>query len=177
MAIVDSTVHRCYVIDTSVLLADPGALERFEEHDVVVPLVVITELEAKRHHPELGHTARAALRYLETCRRRFGSLVEPLPVGEGGTLRVELNNVDTSRLPDVMRSSDNDSRILAVADNLARTGVDVVVVTKDLPLRLKASLLGLGADEYRNEQAASGEWTGMAHTRRLPGCIRTSGCT
>ena len=161
MAIVDSTVHRCYVIDTSVLLADPGALERFEEHDVVVPLVVITELEAKRHHPELGYTARAALRYLETRRQRFGSLVEPLPVGEGGTMRVELNNVDTSRLPDVMCSGDNDSRILAVADNLARTGLDVVVVTKDLPLRLKASLLGLGADEYRNELAAGSDWTGM----------------
>jgi PhoH-like ATPase len=158
---VGSIIQRCYVIDTSVLLADPGALERFHEHDVVIPLVVITELEAKRHHPELGYTARAALRYLETCRQRFGSLTEPFPVGDGGTLRVELNNIDPSRLPDVMRSGENDNRILAVADNLARSGLDVVVVTKDLPLRLKASLLGLGADEYRNEQAATAEWSGI----------------
>ncbi len=153
--------RRAYVIDTSVLLADPGALERFEEHDVVVPLVVIGELEAKRHHPELGYMARAALRYLETCRQRFGSLTDPLPVGDGGTLRVELNHVDTSRLPDVMRDGRNDSRILAVADDLAREGREVVVVTKDLPLRLKASLLGLGADEYRNEQTGGTEWSGM----------------
>jgi len=152
--------RRCYVIDTSVLLADPTALERFEEHDVVVPLVVIAELEAKRRHPELGHTARAALRYLETCRERWGSLTEPFPVGTGGTLRVELNHVDTSRLPEVMRGTDNDARILAVADDLARSGRNVTVVTKDLPLRLKASLLRLGADEYRNE-LARGEWSGI----------------
>ena len=156
-----ASARRSYVIDTSILLADPGALERFEEHDVVVPLVVITELEAKRGHVELGHTARAALRYLEACRQRHGTLVDPIPVGDGGTLRVELNHVDTSRLPEVMRTGDNDSRILAVADDLARHGTQVVVVTKDLPLRLKASLLGLNAEEYRHDQTGSDTWTGL----------------
>ncbi|MEO7943439.1 MAG: PIN domain-containing protein, partial [Marmoricola sp.] len=53
-----ATKPRTYVIDTSVLLADPGALKRFEEHEVVLPVVVITELEGKRHHPELGYFAR-----------------------------------------------------------------------------------------------------------------------
>ena len=57
-----------YVLDTSVLLADPGALRRFEEHEVVLPVVVITELEGKRHHPELGYFARAALRMLDELR-------------------------------------------------------------------------------------------------------------
>ena len=54
--------HRTFVLDTSVLLADPGALKRFAEHEVVLPVVVISELEGKRHHPELGFFARTALR-------------------------------------------------------------------------------------------------------------------
>ena len=56
---------RTYVLDTSVLLADPAALMRFDEHEVVLPIVVVTELEAKRHHPELGYFARQALRILD----------------------------------------------------------------------------------------------------------------
>ena len=60
--------RRTYVLDTSVLLADPGALKRFEEHEVVLPVVVITELEGKRHHPELGYFARSALRMLDELR-------------------------------------------------------------------------------------------------------------
>ncbi|MFN8052255.1 MAG: PhoH family protein [Acidimicrobiales bacterium] len=160
-AATDRSTRRTYVVDTSVLLADAMALERFEEHDVVLPLVVISELEAKRHHPELGHMARSALRYLEDLRTRHGSLTEPIALPNDGTVRIELNHVDSSRLPAPMRSESNDARILAVADNLARDGADVVVVTKDLPLRLKASLLGLGAEEYRNELAPREEWTGM----------------
>ena len=90
-----TTSHRTYVLDTSVLLADPGALRRFEEHEVVVPVVVITELEGKRHHPELGYFARAALRSLDELRVQHGRLDEPVPVGEaGGTIRVELNHTD-----------------------------------------------------------------------------------
>lgn len=157
--------RRTYVVDTSVLLADPGALERFEEHDVVVPLVVLSELEAKRAHPELGHMARSALRYLEAARTRHGSLTDPLPLPNGGRLRVELNHVDHSTLPATFRGEHNDNRILAVARNLAIAGDDVVVVTKDLPLRLKASLIGLGAEEYRNEQIDADEWTGIVEQR------------
>ena len=153
--------RRTYVLDTSVLLSDAMALERFDGHDVVLPLVVISELEAKRHHGELGHMARAALRYLEGLRTRHGSLTEPIPLDHGGTLRIELNHIDGALLPTPMRTETNDSRILAVADHLAREGLDVVVVTKDLPLRLKASLLGLGADEYRNELAPRAEYTGL----------------
>ena len=153
--------RRTYVLDTSVLLSDAMALERFDDHDVVLPLVVLSELEAKRHHGELGYMARAALRYLEDLRTRHGSLTDPIPLEHGGTLRIELNNVDGAGLPGPMRDSSNDARILAVADHLAHEGLDVVVVTKDLPLRLKASILGLGAEEYRNELAPRDEWTGM----------------
>jgi PhoH-like ATPase len=151
------------VLDTSVLLSDPGALTRFDEHEVVLPIVVLMELEAKRNHAELGWAARQALRTLEAFREAHGALTEPIPVTEGGgTLRVELNHQDRAGLPEAMRSSDNDHRILAVASNLAAEGCLVTVVTKDLPLRLKASIVGLQADEYRNEQAHHENWTGYA---------------
>src|SRR5699024_1278269 len=100
-----------------------GALTRFAEHEVVIPVVVVTELEGKRHHPELGYFARSALRHLDALRIRYGKLDEPLPIGEnGGTVRVELNHTDASALPAGFRLGDNDTRILSVAANLAAEG-------------------------------------------------------
>ncbi|KUL52104.1 ATP-binding protein [Streptomyces sp. NRRL F-4489] len=161
--------RRTYVLDTSVLLADPAAVSRFDEHEVVLPVVVVTELEAKRHHPELGYFARQALRRLDEYRVRYGRLDAPLPIGElGGTLRVELNHSDPGLLPAAFlnghsRLGDNDSRILAVARNLQAEGFDVTVVSKDLPMRIKASSVGLRAEEYRAELAITDSgWTGMA---------------
>ncbi|AWN29264.1 PhoH family protein [Streptomyces libani] len=156
--------RRTYVLDTSVLLADPGAMARFDEHEVVLPVVVVTELEAKRHHPELGYFARQALRLLDEYRVQFGRLDSPIPIGDlGGTLRVELNHSDPGILPAGFRLGDNDSRILAVARNLQAEGYDVTVVSKDLPLRIKASSVGLLAEEYRAELAITDSgWTGMA---------------
>ncbi|SHK69044.1 PhoH family protein [Streptomyces sp. NBC_00433] len=154
--------RRTYVLDTSVLLADPNAFTRFDEHEVVLPVVVVTELEAKRHHPELGYFARQALRLLDEFRIRYGRLDAPIPLGDfGGTLRVELNHSDPGVLPAGFRLGDNDSRILAVARNLQAEGYDVTVVSKDLPLRVKASSVGLLAEEYRAELAITSGWTGM----------------
>ncbi len=151
-----------YVLDTSVLLADPRALVRFAEHEVVIPIVVLMELEAKRNHPELGWAARQTLRHLERLRLEHGSLTRPLVVNEaGGTLRVELNHQDTAGLPAAMTADNNDHRILAVAHNLRLEGHDVAVVTKDLPLRLKASIVGLEAEQYRNELAEDATWAGF----------------
>lgn len=155
--------HRTFVLDTSVLLSDPRAIERFDEHEVVLPVVVVTELEAKRHHPELGYFARQALRLLDDLRIRHGRLDAPVPMGDqGGTLRVELNHTDPMSLPAGFRLGDNDTRILAVARNLANEGYDVCVVSKDLPMRVKASAVGLDAEEYRHEQTVDSGWTGMA---------------
>ena len=160
------------MLDTSVLLADPQALERFDEHAVVLPIVVLMELEAKRNHPELGWAARQSLRTLERLRLEHGSLTIPLPANEhGGTLRVELNHQSTAGLPPTMTSDNNDHRILAVAHNLRLEGHDVTVVTKDLPLRLKASIVGLDADEYRNELAADTSWTGFVELDVEPDVI------
>jgi len=161
----DAPAVRTYVLDTSVLLADPGALKRFAEHEVVLPVVVITELEGKRHHPELGFFARSALRALDDLRVSHGRLDEPVPVGEeGGTVRVELNHTDPTALPSGFRLGDNDTRILAVALNLANEGHAVTLVSKDLPLRIKASAVGLDAEEYRAEAVSDSDtgYTGLA---------------
>ncbi len=154
---------RTYVLDTSVLLADPAAFLRFVEHEVVLPLIVISELEAKRHHPELGYFARATLRRLDELRAAHGRLDTPLRVtDEGGTVRVELNHADPAVLPLGFRTDSNDARILSVALALKSEGKDVVLVTKDMPLRVKAASVGLVADEYRHDQATDPTWTGMS---------------
>ena len=150
-----------YVLDTSVLLSDPKAIFRFAEHAVVLPVVVIAELEAKRNDPEIGYFARQALRLLDELRIKHERLDFPIPVGEGGSLRVELNHSNMSALPSGLQLGDNDSRILAVALNLANDGLNVTVVSKDLPLRVKAASIGLTADEYRHELAVDSGWTGM----------------
>ena len=154
--------ERTYVLDTSVLLSDPRALFRFAEHPVVLPVVVITELESKRNDPEIGYFARAALRLLDDLRVEHERLDFPIPVGEGGSLRVELNHSSLSVLPSGLQLADNDSRILACALNLANDGLEVTVVSKDLPLRIKAASVGLDAQEYRAELAIDSGWTGMA---------------
>nr|WP_233197618.1 PhoH family protein [Cryobacterium sp. Y57] len=156
-----SQVERTFVLDTSVLLSDPKAIFRFAEHAVVLPVVVISELESKRNDPEIGYFARQALRNLDELRLKHERLDFPIPVGDGGSLRVELNHSNMSVLPSGLQLRDNDSRILAVALNLANDGMTVTVVSKDLPLRVKAASLGLAADEYRHELAVDSGWTGM----------------
>jgi len=156
------TKIKTFVIDTSVLLADPKAIFRFAEHEVVIPIIVINELEKKRNDPEIGYFARQALRHLDDLRMKHERLDFPVEVGDGGTLRVELNHINPEVLPVGFQLGDNDSRILAVAANLANEGFEVTVVSKDLPLRVKASALGLTADEYRAEMAVDSGYTGIA---------------
>ena len=159
--VVTDTV-RTYVLDTSVLLSDPWAVTRFAEHHVVLPIAVIGELEAKRHHPELGYFAREALRLLEDLRLRNGRLDGDIVVTDsGGTLRVELNHTDQSVLPAGFRDTGNDSRILACALNLRAEGADTVLVSKDVPLRVKAGSVGLPADEYHAQDVVLTGYTGI----------------
>jgi PhoH-like ATPase len=165
---VTNSPTRCYVLDTSVLLSDPWSLTRFDGHEVVLPLVVISELEGKRHHPELGWFARTALRQLDELRILHGRLDAPVPIGTGGaTLHVELNHTDPEVLPAGFRTDANDSRILACALNLAAERRadgrgEVVLVTKDMPLRVKAAAVGLQSDEYHALDVVPSGWTGMA---------------
>ena len=163
MAAKGQKTKKTFVLDTSVLLADPGALYRFAEHEVIIPIAVIGELETKRDHPELGYFARAALRALDDLRITHGRLDKALTITpEGGTLSVELNHTDLSTLPHgFLRDGTNDSRILAIAKNLMSDGKDVVLVTKDLPLRVKASSVGVEAQEYLAELVSNSGWTGI----------------
>jgi PhoH-like ATPase len=162
---VEETVRtgtRTYVLDTSVLLSDPKAPFRFAEHSVVLPVVVISELEGKRNDPEIGYFARQALRNLDELRVQHERLDFPVPVGEGGSLRVELNHSNMSVLPNGLQLGGNDARILAVAQNLANDGLEVTVVSKDLPMRVKAASIGLRAEEYYAELAVDAGYTGVA---------------
>jgi PhoH-like ATPase len=156
--------RKTYVLDTSVLLADPAALKRFAEHEIIIPITVIGELETKRDHPELGYFARAALRTLDDLRISHGRLDEAIKINDlGGTVKVELNHTDSSSLPaGFLRDGSNDSRILAIARNLMAESRSVILVTKDLPLRVKASSVGVESEEYRAELAQSSGWSGMA---------------
>ena len=163
MAAKGQKAKKTFVLDTSVLLADPGALYRFAEHEVIIPIAVIGELETKRDHPELGYFARAALRALDDLRVSHGRLDKALTITpEGGTLSVELNHTDLSTLPHgFLRDGTNDSRILAISKNLMSDGKNVVLVTKDLPLRVKASSVGVEAQEYLAELVSNSGWTGI----------------
>ncbi|PZU00833.1 MAG: ribonuclease [Gordonia sp. (in: high G+C Gram-positive bacteria)] len=153
---------RTYVLDTSVLLSDPWAVTRFAEHYVILPLVVIGELEGKRHHHELGWFAREALRMLDDLRLEHGRLDQQIPIGDlGGTVQVELNHTDPAVLPAGFRTDTNDSRILACALNLRAEGKDVTLVSKDTPLRIKAGAVGLAADEYHAQDVVTSGWSGM----------------
>ena len=154
--------ERTFVLDTSVLLSDPTALFRFAEHSVVIPVIVISELEKKRHDPEIGYFARQALRALDDLRIKHERLDFPIPLDGGGSIRVELNHSNQAVLPSGLQLGDNDSRILAVALNLAGDGLQVTVVSKDLPMRVKAASIGLSAEEYRAELATDPSWLGTS---------------
>ncbi|WAC66453.1 PhoH family protein [Agrococcus sp. SL85] len=156
------TRQRTYVLDTSVLLSDPGAIHRFAEHSVVIPVIVIAELEKKRHDPEIGYFARKALRNLDELRVAHERLDFPVPTEGGGSLRVELNHSNQQVLPSGLQLGDNDSRILAVAANLKNDDLDVCVVSKDMPMRVKAASIGIAAEEYLAEQAVDSGWMGTA---------------
>lgn len=147
-----------YVLDTSVILSDPKCLERLSNKNVVIPLATVIELEDKRNHPELGFPARCALRLLEEYRRNY-NLTDGVQTGDGGSIRIEINNLDDSRLPDALRTPMNDNRILAVASNLS-VDYNVTLLTKDLPLRLKASIAGVEACDYETS-LIDVDWTGL----------------
>ena len=91
-----ASTRRTYVLDTSVLLADPNAVNRFHEHEVVIPVVVITELEGKRHHAELGFFARTALRHLDDLRIAHGRLDAPVPIGDATGIWRAMSHTTTS---------------------------------------------------------------------------------
>lgn len=156
----DRGSQRTYVIDTCVLLADPSAIFRFDEHDVVLPLVVIEELDRKKTlMDEVGSNARRAIRLLEECgASEAGGLSQPVPLPSGGTLRIELNGVNSRRLPEVLDPKTPDHRILSTCLELETNGVPAVLVTKDVALRIKGAQLGVEVQDYRADVVAVDEY-------------------
>ncbi|HUO45253.1 MAG TPA: PhoH family protein [Acidimicrobiia bacterium] len=144
---------RTFVLDTCVLLADPHAPVRFDEHRVVLPLVVVEELDRKKTRlDEVGASARAAIRLLEELgASQSTGMREPVGIPNGGTLRIELNGVVSPRLPSVLDPSTPDHRLLACCLNLADAGQAPVLVTKDAALRIKGAQLGLEVQDYRGD--------------------------
>ena len=153
-----------YVLDTSVLLSDPAAFRRFAEHEVVLPLVVITELEGKRHHPELGWFARQSLRMLDELRIKHGRLDQPVPVQRPRAARCASSSTTPTTV--CCRPASATSPTTRGSSRWPSTspakGREVTLVSKDMPLRVKAAAVGLAADEYRHGQASDPTWTGMA---------------
>lgn len=139
-----------FVLDTCVLLADPRSPLRFDEHDVVIPLVVVEELDRKKtRHDEVGANARAAIRLFEDLgASRDGGLREPAALPGGGSLRIELNGITSDRLPAVLDPTTPDHRILATCLNLP-DHLNPVLVTKDAALRIKGAQLGVPVQDYR----------------------------
>ena len=143
-----------FVLDTCVLLADPNSILRFDEHDVVLPLVVVEELDRKKTRlDEVGANARGAIRLLEELgASTTGGMRDPVNLPAGGSLRIELNGIVSERLPTVLDPSTSDHRILATCLNLSET-TDAVLVTKDAALRIKGAQLGVQVQDYRADTA------------------------
>jgi len=144
-----------YVLDTNILISDPQAIYKFHEHLVIIPIVVIEELDSlKGRQDEAGRCARQAIRELEALRAKDPEgFREGVDLGSGGRLRVELNHVDLSVLPVPVQTETNDNRILATAWSLDSKGdSQVILVTKDANLRIKAGSIGIEAEEYKNER-------------------------
>lgn len=157
--------QRTYVLDTCVLLADPQAILRFDEHEVVLPLVVIEELDRqKTRMDEVGANARRAIRLLEEMgASEIGGLAEPHRLPGGGTVRIELNGIYSDRLPEVLNPYTPDHRILATCLNLNDSGREAVLVTKDAALRIKGAQLQVAVDDYRGDTVVVDEsYSGVA---------------
>lgn len=156
---------RTYVLDTCVLLADPTAPLRFEEHRVVVPLVVVEELDRQKGRmDEVGANARRAIRFLEELgASRPGGLREAIGLPSGGTLRIEPNGVASDRLPEILDPHTPDHRMLSTCLSLSEHGSETVLVTKDAALRIKGAQLGVTVQDYRADTVAVDEsYSGVA---------------
>ena len=154
-------MKKTYVIDTNVLIQAPYAMECFEDNNVVIPLVVIEELDGlKKAEGDKGANARQAIRNLEKYRYE-GTLLHGVAMKNGGMLKIETNCVHVE-LPEGLPENKMDNRILKVCKQLVEEQEKVILVTKDLVLRLKANAIGMEAEDFTTEQVSldDGAYTG-----------------
>ncbi|MEW5764176.1 MAG: PhoH family protein [Acidobacteriota bacterium] len=161
-------MSRTYVLDTNVLLHDPHSIYRFQENTVVIPIWVIEEVDRfKRDVTEIGRSAREVSRELDNL-RQLGPLSGGVPLPEGGTLHVAIERVEKENLPPTIREGSADNLILGVALALQRKSGDVVLVTKDTNLRIKADAFGLPAEDYETDKVQIDELYAGWRTLTVP---------
>lgn len=158
-------MKKIFVLDTNVLLHDPNAIFAFEENDIIIPAVVLEEIDSKkRNADEIGRNARSISRSLDSL-RESGYLHDGVHLDNGGTLRVELNHRSFAKVQDMFGEISNDNRILAVALNYELEEQEkeeqgqgprsqVVLVSKDVLVRVKADVLGVNTEDYLSDRAA-----------------------
>ncbi|MCY8053630.1 PhoH family protein [Bacillus inaquosorum] len=156
-------MSKIYVLDTNVLLQDPNAIFSFEENEVVIPAVVLEEVDSKkRYMDEVGRNARHVSKLIDALRQK-GRLHEQVPLHTGGTLRIELNHRSFHQLQEIFIEKTNDNRILAVAKNLSleeetkEDGRAVILVSKDVLVRVKADAIGLHAEDFLNDRVVDND--------------------
>lgn len=151
-------MNKIYVLDTNVLLQDPQAIFSFQDNEVVIPAVVLEEVDSKkRYMDEIGRNARHVSKLIDNLRQE-GKLHEKIPLYTGGSLRIELNHRSFQQLQDIFVEKTNDNRIIAVAKNLSleeeakKDGKSVILVSKDTLVRVKADALGLQAEDFLSDR-------------------------
>ena len=144
---------KTYVLDTNVLLHNPSALFSFEENHVVIPLAVVEEIDnQKKRQDEIGRNARLVSQELDNLRSK-GRLALGVRLASNGSLRIEVNHQDRKNFPAALDAAKYDNRILAVVLNLKEQEKGpVILVTKDLNLRIKADVLGIAAEDFSNDK-------------------------
>jgi PhoH-like ATPase len=172
-------MKKIYVLDTNVLLHDPNSIFAFEDNEVIIPAVVLEEIDAKkRNADEIGRNARQVSRVLDSLRSK-GQLHDGVALDGGGSLKVELNHRSFVRLQETFGEMTNDNRILAVALNYHVEEQDteshrpVILVSKDTLVRIKADVLGLAAQDYLSDRVGplSEMYTGYITAKVHPSVI------
>lgn len=148
-----------FIIDTNVMVHDPDFIYNFEDNNIIIPIICIEELDnLKKREGIVGFHARSAARELNNL-RKIGNLHEGVNLPNGGTLRIELNNNDTSCLPNGFDFTKNDTKILAITKNIAQGDKETatILVTKDLYMAIKSDALGIVTQDYRNDKVTVSE--------------------
>lgn len=151
-------MKKIFVLDTNVLLHDPQSLFSFDDNEVIIPAIVLEEIDSKKRlADELGRNARHVSRLLDQMREK-GHLHEGIELPGGGLLKVELNHRSFVRVQEMFGEMSNDNRILAVALNYqmeqekSEIRRNVILVSKDVLVRIKADVLGLQAQDYLSDR-------------------------
>jgi PhoH-like ATPase len=156
--LIDKKDRKIYILDTNVLIHDPNALQRFDEHDVVLPIVVLEEMDhVKKGLDELARNVREVSRQLDELSENCEDMKKGCELPGGGRLFFELSHRSMELLPDSLANSSADNRIIAVTMSVQKEYQDrqVILVSKDINLRIKARALGLITEDYSSDRVVS----------------------